>query len=276
MAAVLDELIELRGLRFHYRDWEGPAAEAQDLVLLHGYTGHSRSWDAFAEAMSSNYRVLALDQRGHGETAWAPPDQYGTFEMVADLEAFVAALGLGRFVLLGLSMGGIVAIEYAGRRPSALERLVIVDIAPEIATDGMRNITESVARSDVFDSVDAAFARAREDNPIPPEAHQFHRVRHSLMRTDHGQWTYRYDRALRDPGNLRPRPSVEEGWRSVAAINVPSLLIRGEDSNILDRAVADRMVRDIPDCQFVEIAGSGHSVPLDKPDGFLDAVRTFL
>ncbi len=276
MAAVLDELIELRGLRFHYRDWEGPAAEAQDLVLLHGYTGHSRSWDAFAEAMSSGYRVLALDQRGHGETAWAPPDQYGTFEMVADLEAFVAALGLGRFVLLGLSMGGIVAIEYAGRRPSALERLVIVDIAPEIATDGMRNITESVARSDVFDSVDAAFARAREDNPIPPEAHQFHRVRHSLMRTDDGRWTYRYDRALRDPGNIRPRPSVEDGWRSVAAINVPSLLIRGEDSNILDRAVADRMVRDIPDCQFVEVAGSGHSVPLDKPDGFLDAVRTFL
>ena len=276
MAAVLDELIELRGLRFHYRDWEGPAAEAQDLVLLHGYTGHSRSWDAFAEAMSSSYRVLALDQRGHGETAWAPPDQYGTFEMVADLEAFVAALGLGRFVLLGLSMGGIVAIEYAGRRPSALERLVIVDIAPEIATDGMRNITESVARSDVFDSVDAAFARARQDNPIPPEAHQFHRVRHSLMRTDDGRWTYRYDRALRDPGNIRPRPSVEDGWRSVAAINVPSLLIRGEDSNILDRAVADRMVRDIPDCQFVEVAGSGHSVPLDKPDGFLDAVRTFL
>lgn len=96
------------------------------------------------------------------------------------------------------------------------------------------------------------------------------------MRTEDGRWTYRYDRALRDPDNARPRPSVEEGWRSVAAIDVPSLLIRGEDSNLLQPAVADRMVRDIPDCRFVEVAGSGHPVPLDRPDGFLDAVRTFL
>lgn len=276
MADVVDELIELRGLRFHYRDWMGPGPDARDLVLLHGYTGHARSWDAFAAAMASDYRVLALDQRGHGETAWAPPDRYGTFEMVEDLEAFVAALGLDRFVLLGLSMGGIVAIEYAGRRPPALERLVIVDIAPEIAAEGMRNIGESVARSDVFESVDAAFARAREDNPVPPETHHLHRVRHSLMRTEDGRWTYRYDRALRDPNIVRPRPSVEDGWRSVAAIDVPTLLIRGEDSNILDRGVADRMVRDIPDCRFAEVADSGHSVPLDKPDRFLDAARTFL
>ena len=276
MSAVVDELIELRGLRFHYRDWAGPRPDAQDLVLLHGYTGHARSWDAFAAAMASDYRVLALDQRGHGETAWAPPDEYGTFEMVADLEAFVAALGLDRFVLLGLSMGGIVAIEYAGRRPSGLERLVIVDIGPEVPTAGLADISRRVARSDVFDSVAAAFARAQEDNPVPPEAHHFHRIRHSLMRTEDGRFTYRYDRALRDPDITRPRPSVEQGWRSVAAIDVPSLLIRGEDSNLLVPAVADRMARDMPDCRLVEVAGSGHPVPLDKPDGFLDAVRTFL
>ena len=276
MTDVIDELIELRGLRFHYRDWAGPKPGARDLILLHGYTGHARSWDAFAAEMASDYRVLALDQRGHGETGWAPPDRYGTFEMVADLEAFVAALGLDEFVLLGLSMGGIVAIEYAGRRPSALARLVIVDIAPEIATQGMRNITASVARSDVFESVEDAFARAREDNPTPPEAHHLHRVRHSLMRTEDRKWTYRYDRALRDPSLVRPRPSVDEGWRSVAAIDVPTLLIRGAASDILDRSAADRMVRDIPDCRFVEVEGSGHSVPLDAPDGFLRAARGFL
>ena len=67
--------------------------------------------------MSADYRVLALDQRGHGETEWAAPDHYGTSYMVADLEAYVAALGLNRFVLLGLSMGGTVAIHYAGKQP---------------------------------------------------------------------------------------------------------------------------------------------------------------
>src|SRR5579862_3645570 len=86
---VTDELIELRGLRFHYRDWAGPRAGAPDLVLLHGFTGHARSWDAFAQGMSDRYRVLALDQRGHGESGWAGPGGYGIGEMTMDLEAFV-------------------------------------------------------------------------------------------------------------------------------------------------------------------------------------------
>ena len=90
MENVRDELVEMRGLRFYYRDWAGPKPDAQTLVLLHGYTGHARSWDAFAAAMSKRYRVLALDQRGHGQTEWAPPTAYDTSEMVADMDAFVA------------------------------------------------------------------------------------------------------------------------------------------------------------------------------------------
>ena len=276
MTEVIDELIELRGLRFHYRDWTSQQANAPDLVLLHGYTGHCRSWDAFAKVMSKQYRVLALDQRGHGETEWARADQYGTMEMVADLDAFVSALRLERFVLLGLSMGGMVAIAYAGMRPVQLARLVIVDIAPEIAVEGIQNIQQSVARSDVFDSVEDAFRRARADNPVPPEGHHYDRVRASLMRTDEGKWTYRYDRALRDPGNQRLRLAVEEGWDSVASFNVPTLLIRGEHSPLLSRDVADKFVSIAKNSQLVEVPGSGHPVPLDKPEGFLDAVQTFL
>ena len=180
---VQDELIELRGLRFHYRDWACSKPDAQNLVLLHGYTGHARSWDVLAEAMSTDYRVLALDQRGHGETAWAPADAYGTPEMVADLEAFVAAMGLDGFVLLGLSMGGIVSMGYAGKQPPELAQLIIVDIAPEIAKQGLKKIAANVARSDVFASREEAFARAREDNPIPPEEHHRHRVYNSSCAT---------------------------------------------------------------------------------------------
>ena len=276
MTEVIDELIELRGLRFHYRDWTSQQGNAPDLVLLHGYTGHCRSWDAFANVMSKQYRVLALDQRGHGETEWAPADQYGTMEMVADLDAFVSALRLERFVLLGLSMGGMVAIAYAGARPVQLARLVIVDIAPEIAAEGIQNIQQSVARSDVFDTVEDAFRRARADNPVPPEGHHYDRVRASLMRTDEGKWTYRYDRALRDPGSQRLRLTVDEGWDAVASFNVPTLLIRGEHSPLLSRDVADKFVSIAKNSQLVEVPGSGHPVPLDKPEGFLDAVQTFL
>lgn len=273
---VVDEWIEMRGLRFHYRDWPSTQNDAPTLVLLHGFTGHARSWDAFAAAMTDRFRILALDQRGHGESGWAAADGYGTDEMVADLTAFVAALGLNDYVLLGLSMGGIVSIAYAGTQPSELGRLVIVDIAPEIAKSGLRDIQSNVARSDIFESRAAAFERAREDNPVPPVDHHRSRVDQSLMRTEDGRWTYRYDRALRDPGNQRMRQSVEEGWRSVSAINVPTLLIRGETSDILDPAVAERMVREIDDCALVEVSGAGHPVPLDKPDQFLEVTRGWL
>jgi pimeloyl-ACP methyl ester carboxylesterase len=272
---VVDELVEMRGLRFHYRDWPARRANAPSLVLLHGYTGHARSWDAFADAMTDRYRVLALDQRGHGETGWAPADRYGIDDMADDLEAFVKALGLEGFTLLGLSMGGMVAIEYAGRRPKELAACVIVDIGPEIVQSGSSRIQASVAASDVFANRDEAFAAARAANSLPPEAHHRHRSDHALMRTDDGRWTYRYDRALRSPRNLRRR-DTDAGWRSCANIAVPTQIIRGELSDILAPEIAERMVQTIPDVRLDTVVNSGHSVPLDAPDGFLAAARAFL
>ncbi len=276
MAVVSDELVELSNIRFHYRDWRGPGDDAPVLVLLHGYTSHARSWDAFAEAMAASHRVLALDQRGHGETGWAVDHDYGTAAMVDDLAGFVAALGIRRFALLGLSMGGLVAMAYAGLRPAELERLVIVDIAPTIARAGLENIQAGVARSAVFDSEQAAFEQARRDNPVPPIEHHRHRVHYSLMRMADGRFTYRYDPALRDPGLPRNRLSEAEGWQRVAAIAVPTLLIRGENSNILDAGVAERMLGTLADGRLAVVPGAGHPVPLDTPDAFLAVAREFL
>jgi pimeloyl-ACP methyl ester carboxylesterase len=273
---VMDELIELRGLRFHYRDWAAEREGAPVLVLLHGFTGHARSWDAFAAQMTDRYRVIALDQRGHGETGWAPADKYGTHEMADDLAAFVKALGLEHFALLGLSMGGSVAIEYAGGAPEALARLVIVDIGPDIVTSGMSRIRDGLKVSDVFESREAAFRSARAANPRPPEAHHRHRVDHSLMRTEDGRWTWRYDRALRGPA-ATPRPrDPEAAWKSCAAIAVPTLIIRGELSDILSPETTKRMLETIKDSRLAVVKDSGHSVPLDAPEGFLKAAREFL
>jgi pimeloyl-ACP methyl ester carboxylesterase len=274
-ASVIDELIELRGLRFHYRDWAAKTPGAPDLVLLHGLSGHARTWDAFAEAMTDRYRVLALDQRGHGETAWAPADKYTVADMADDLEAFVKAMGLKDFHLLGLSMGGMVTMEYAGRRPAELARCVIVDIGPELVAAGSSRIRSGIATTDVFDSKDAAFAAACAANPIPPEAHHRHRVDNNLMRLEDGRWTFRYDRAFRTGQALRPRDPAT-AWRSCAQIAVPTLVMRGELSDIFSPEIGQRMIETIPDARYVEVAGSGHPIPLDKPDGFLASSREFL
>ena len=274
--ACEEKTIQLNGLRFHYSDWPSQKAGAPTLLLLHGFTGHARSWDAFAEAMTDRYHVIALDQRGHGETEWAAPDQYLNTHMVSDVREFVAALGLEDFALLGLSMGGRVAIHYAGERPEGLAKLVIVDIGPEAIPGAIGRVQSDAQAQDTFDSPDEAFAQQRERNPRPPEAHHRYRIDHNLMQTDDGKWTWRYDKALRDPNNPRPRPTPEEGWAACRNINVPTLILRGELSDILAADIAQRMADEIPDAQLIEVKDSGHSIPLDRPTAFAEAVRTFL
>lgn len=271
LPAVTDDYVLLNGLRFHYREWPNPGEQA--LLLLHGFTGHTRSWDSFAEAMQKDYHVYALDQRGHGESAWT--DDYSAEAMVEDVERFVKALGLKRFVLLGLSMGGRNAYHYAANYPAEVERLVIVDIGPAIATAGATRITTGVQAGDVFVSIEEAVERASKASPNADPAEQRHRTRHNLMRLDDGTWTYRYDKALRGDRPL-PRPNPDAAWAMLKTIKAPTLLIRGEISDVLDPEVAERMVADIPDCKFATVPGSGHSIPLERPKGFLEAVRTFL
>lgn len=276
MAQLSDELIELNGLRFHFRDWHGPADADGTVVLLHGLSGHARTWDALADDLASRYRVLALDQRGHGESSWAAPDSYGTADMVSDLEAFVHALKLTDFALLGLSMGGRVAMQYAGEQPAELARVVIVDIGPELEAAGMSKIQQGMAQTDVFATIEDAFHQARAANSRPPEAHHFERVRHGLMMNADGQWTYRYDRAFRQSGVVRAHQSASEAWASVAQIKVPTLVVRGAESDLFSAATAERMCATMPQGEFVEVANAGHSVPLDNPRDFATAVEGFL
>ena len=272
-APFTDELIELGGVRFHFRDWSCRTDGGPILVLLHGFTGHARSWDPFAAAMSDGFGVLALDLRGHGESAWA--SSYSINDMVSDLDGFVAALPLKRFSLAGLSLGGMMTMAYASRRPNELAAATVVDIGPEMAAAGLNRIRTYVRSSDVFDTPDEAFTIARRDNDRPPEV--LHRLRSDagLMRIGTGQWTYRYDGELRKPGTLKfLEPSVI--WSDCEAIEVPTLIVRGEQSDILSTEIADRMAKAIPNSRIATIANAGHGVPYDAPEAFLHAVRDFL
>lgn len=193
---VADELIELNGLRFHYRDWHGPGSNAATVVVLHGVSQTSRAWDRVARALSSDYRVLVLDQRGHGETQWAHPDEYGLDYMVADLEAFVAALGLRRISLIGHSMGASVGFGYAGTLPPELERFVIEDRAPDVPEAAFARIMTMLKNRDFFESPGEVVARAITAAPQADPEEISARTRHNLMRTATGAWTWRWDPAF--------------------------------------------------------------------------------
>ncbi len=115
-----DQLVMLNGLRFHYREWGQPGAPP--LVLLHGFGAHARLWDTFARAVVEDFHIFALDQRGHGETDWAPA--FSLDELVEDLAHFVDGLQFASVTLLGHSMGGGVAWQYAAQPPARVQRLV--------------------------------------------------------------------------------------------------------------------------------------------------------
>src|ERR1700730_1789638 len=121
--------VGLNGLALHYLEWG--EAEAPDIVCVHGYTGSADAFNALARHLEDRYRILALDVRGHGESAWSPTGAYSYADQAGDLAEFPARLGLGKFVLIGHSIGGIIAMAYAAEHAHRLLGLVINDIGPD-------------------------------------------------------------------------------------------------------------------------------------------------
>jgi pimeloyl-ACP methyl ester carboxylesterase len=248
------------------------------LVLLHGLSSHAHTWDRFAPAVADSFRVLALDQRGHGETDWA--EQYSTRLMAADLDAFVDALGLRTFALIGHSMGACNAYYFAANHPERVERLVIGDFGPDTvgsSAGGQVAARIQAAASASFATPEEAVQLAITQNPRADEADVRNRVSANLKQRDDGSWVWRYDAAgLAAHGPAARMPTREEQWQLVARLTCPTLLVRGAESDILQPETAERMVEVIPNCKLVEVERAGHSIPLDNPNGWLDAVRPFL
>ena len=275
MIAPVDRWLRIRGLAFHYVTW-GPDS-APPLVLLHGLTSHARSWDALARELAGHFRVIALDQRGHGDSDRAADSDYRVATMADDLAAVVDALGLEHFALVGLSMGGRVGIAYAGERAPRVERFCVVDIGPDIHPPGLERIRQMMAGTlERIESEDQAVDLARRANPRLPEAGLRERVRHAIRPLPDGGFTWKYDKALRDMMRQGGRRETLDLWEPLRRITAPVLLVRGAESDVLSVDVAKRMIDALPDGRLVEIPGAGHSVPAEQPEAFARAVRPFL
>jgi pimeloyl-ACP methyl ester carboxylesterase len=281
---VQDTFVELNGLRFHYRDWGNQGAPA--VVLLHGMASNVHEWDSVAGVLAERYHVLALDQRGHGETQWA--EDYALDRMVEDIDAFVQALGLRQIALLGASMGGINAYLYTARHLGVVGHLVIVDVAPDITDklgtwswpDVVPDLEAAVrlARTEsteLYKDPEEAFRAARAANPRPPESQQRRTVHASLKQRDDGRWAWRYDPVLRRPIVSIVPPSAAQ-WALMPRITCPTLLVSGADSDLVSTETAERLLREIPDCRWIVVPESGHGVAEDNPSGLLAAVQPFL
>jgi len=270
-----DRFVTANGLQLHYLDWGNVGAPS--LLLLHGFTGHAHTWDVLAQTICDRYHVLALDQRGHGDSEWAKDGAYGVDDHAADIQAFHAQLGLGPVLLIGLSMGGRNAMAFTAKHQEIVTRLVIVDIGPDIAPHGAERVRRMAGDApEEFSSPDEAIAYLKQFQTHPAaEAALRQRVMHGLKRLPTGKYTWKYDPFLRQQRRQGTMPAVDL-WPAVQQIRVPTLILRGGDSDVFAPETAKRMQACIPGSQVVEIPGAGHSIPADAPEAFAQAVRTFL
>jgi len=260
------------GVRLRVLEWgpdDGPA-----VVVLHGFTGHARQAQLVAPVLADRFRVVAPDQRGHGDSDRAPV--YGTVPMTADLIAVLDARGIDRAAVVGHSLGGMVALTAVAEHPDRFTHLVLGDIGPEPAPAGVARIQASVAERHVFaDLDDAVTAQAALSPTADPEALR-HRVTHNLAPTADGQWTWKYDPALRDRTARFENHPPDALWAFLAAVAVPALLLRGEVSDICTAETAAQMQAANPGLVVVTIPGAGHSIATDAPGAVATAVADFL
>jgi len=267
--------IVLRQMRFHYLDWGAPDAPA--VVLLHGGHQSAHSWDLVSLHLARRYRVLALDQRGHGDSEWARDVTYSNHEMSLDAEAFIAAMGLRQPIVIGHSMGGRNAMLLTRRDPSLLSALVIVDVGPELSEKGRAAIAGFVQAAQEFDDLEHFVRVVRQYDPYRSREHIERTVKYNMLERADGKFVSKCDSNPRRLGLVRGAGPLENITLDDATrFDLPVLLVRGANSNILAGDAAERFATSLPRGTLVTVPDCGHNVHGQNTKGFIEALGPFL
>ena len=262
----------VNGMNFHYLEWGDPGPPT--ILMLHGGGQQAHSWDFISLPLSEHWHILALDQRGHGDSDWAADGDYSIEAHQSDLDGFIAALCLRDFHLIGHSMGGRNSYVWASRHPGILRSLVIVDTGPVAQFRGRDRIQNFRELPDELDSFEEFAARVQEYTGRSREQ-TLGALQYSIRQRADGKWSWKYDKLLRTPGRHAPAWSEERLWAAVSQIDCPTLITRGGDSDIFADETMRRMQQVIPNCAAVTIPAAGHLVAGDNPAAFLAAVQEF-
>ncbi len=270
MAQHQDKFVHVNNLRLHYLDW-GTQGKPP-FLMLHGGSAYAHWWDFVAPHFANDFHVIALDQRGHGDSQHADPPAYGTRHYLADLHEFINLLGLQKPVLMGHSMGGHNAIIYATEHAAELRALILVDTDasyPPAAVEFLRKLGEKPAK--VFDSFAEAVSRFQL---LPRETFiSTEKLRalasFAFRELPDGKWTAKLDRRtlFREP---------IDGRALLGQIACPTLIVRAQHTPLLSLEKINRLITSLPKAQWVEVPDTHHHVMLDNPDGLVKVVREFL
>jgi pimeloyl-ACP methyl ester carboxylesterase len=262
-------------LRFHYLDWGRPGL--RPILFLHGGALTAHTWDLCCLALRDEFHCLALDQRGHGDSDWAPDTDYSIAAQREDIRGFAEALGLDKFVLVGMSMGAINGLAYAIEYPETLSAVVLIDAGPNVRRSGSRRIRDFVNGGAEPETLDAIIARALTFNPRRDPLVLRRSLMHNLRERSDGTWTWKYDRrrfqSMGGDRHAAERQGLADG---LARVTCPALVVRGAESDVFHDEDAERLAAGLPDGRWIKIARAGHTVQGDNPKDLSAALRKFL
>ncbi len=259
------------GIRLHYRDYAGPA-DKPPILCFPGLTRNARDYANLAERLAGQWRVLCVEFRGRGESGYAKdPMTYVPLTYFQDVEALLAELAIDRFVAIGTSLGGIVTMLLAATERDKLAGVVLNDVGPEIEASGLARIRTYVGKPVWYPTwMHAARALAESNGDVYPDfgtegwlamAKRLYRVNSS------GRIVLDYDMKIAEPFRVPGGESGPDMWPTIDAMaGRPLLIVRGERSDILSEATAEKMVARVAGAALVTVPRTGHAPTLDEPE----------
>lgn len=247
------------------------------VVLLHGGAQNAHTFDTVALALGRP--LLAVDLPGHGHSDAAPGGMGDVEGHARDVAALLGGLGIAHVPLVGMSLGGMVALTVAAGSPAVVSKLGLIDVTPGITPDKAKHVTDFIAGPATFADLDELVARTVAHNPTRSERSLRRGVLHNAVQLDDGTWVWRHQRAGA-PSDVTPevpRIAAAARWEAVSSLDVPLLLVRAMGpGSVVDDADERELLSRRPGAVVVRVEGSGHSVQGDQPVVLAGILATFL
>lgn len=262
------------GLRLHYRDYPGGAGAGQrpPVLCLPGLTRNARDFETLAARIAPGWRVLCPDMRGRGDSAYAKTaDTYQPWQYVDDVEALLDHLGIGRAVLIGTSLGGLMAMLMALRMPDRIAAAVLNDIGPELEQEGLERIIDYVGQGRSFPTwmhAARALQESQGDNfPAFDLSEWLAMAKRVMTLGQNGRIVFDYDMKIAEPFAAAATAQTFDMWPAFDALAMhPLLVLRGGLSDLFSEATLAAMVTRAPGIEAVTVPQVGHAPTLDEPE----------
>jgi 2-(acetamidomethylene)succinate hydrolase len=265
----VEGFVNVGDVKLHYLQW---GHNTKTILALHGVSSLAYAWNAIGENLANEYRFIAIDQRGHGDSS-KPKDGYTVREYCRDILEFINALTLKKIILLGHSMGGRNAIVFAAEHPNRVSKLIIEDYGygiPESVYDAIEALV--LSNPEDFESEQEAFRHLKARSPFYRDDAVWNRIRNAFFETGKGlRWKYDRNAVIETLKHL-----YIDLIPYLNAIKCPTLFIRGEHSTIFTREASIETLKINKNFEAQSVSKSTHFLQDENPEELLEKIRKFL